>query len=259
MIDFLSADFWSILAAGFFVGIVVGLTGMGGGALMTPALLFLGAGSGGAAAIVAADLTAAAVYKSGGAIVHAREGSPNLTLAKWLIAGSVPFALAGPYIVKAVTDDPDPARVRAEDVDRLRPAAGRLDVRHPALHQPAPGAHRRRPGRPGPEDPPDPDAARRRPRRPARGRDQRGLRLGDHGRAADALPGPLGGEARRHRPGAGRAAGARRRHLQHRAARPGDRDPGPAAHRLGARHHPGQPDRPPRPAVVHPPRAWWSC
>ena len=32
----------SIVAAGFFVGIVVGLTGMGGGALMTPALIFLG-------------------------------------------------------------------------------------------------------------------------------------------------------------------------------------------------------------------------
>ncbi len=107
MLDFLSDGFLSILIAGLLVGIVVGLTGMGGGALMTPALLFLGAGSGGAAAIVAADLTAAAIYKTGGAIVHAREGSPNFTLAKWLIMGSVPFALAGPYIVKAVTDDPE--------------------------------------------------------------------------------------------------------------------------------------------------------
>jgi uncharacterized protein len=97
----------SILAAGFLVGIVVGLTGMGGGALMTPALLFLGAGSGEAATVVAADLTAAAVYKTGGAVVHAREGSPNLTLAKWLILGSVPFALLGPYAVKALTDDPE--------------------------------------------------------------------------------------------------------------------------------------------------------
>ena len=67
---------------------------MGGGALMTPALIFLGVGH--TASIVTADLTAAAVYKTGGAIVHAREGSPNLTLAKWLIIGSVPMALAGP-------------------------------------------------------------------------------------------------------------------------------------------------------------------
>jgi uncharacterized membrane protein YfcA len=95
-----------ILAAGFFVGIVVGLTGMGGGALMTPALLFL-APHQSAAAVVSADLTAAAVYKTGGAMVHSREGSPNLTLAKWLIIGSVPMALAGPYAVKALTDDAD--------------------------------------------------------------------------------------------------------------------------------------------------------
>ena len=66
----------AILAAGFFVGIVVGLTGMGGGALMTPALIFLGVGE--AATVVTADLTAAAVYKSGGAVVHQREGTPNL-------------------------------------------------------------------------------------------------------------------------------------------------------------------------------------
>ena len=55
--------------------------------------------------MVTADLTAAAIYKTGGAIVHAREGSPNLTLAKWLIIGSVPMALVGPYLVAAVTDD----------------------------------------------------------------------------------------------------------------------------------------------------------
>ena len=106
MEDLITTTFFSIMAAGFVVGIVVGLTGMGGGALMTPALLFLGAGSGEAATVVAADLTAAAIYKSGGAIVHAREGSPNFTLAKWLMIGSIPFALAGPYIVKAVTSDP---------------------------------------------------------------------------------------------------------------------------------------------------------
>ena len=55
---------------------MVGLTGMGGGALMTPALIFLGVGD--TATVVTADLTAAAIYKTGGAIVHAREGSPHL-------------------------------------------------------------------------------------------------------------------------------------------------------------------------------------
>jgi uncharacterized membrane protein YfcA len=99
--ELLTVTYFSILAAGFLVGIVVGLTGMGGGALMTPALLFLGVGE--AATVVTADLTAAAVYKTGGAVVHAREGSPNMALAKWLILGSVPMALLGPYLVKWVT------------------------------------------------------------------------------------------------------------------------------------------------------------
>ena len=105
MPDLITTAFFSILAAGFFVGIVVGLTGMGGGALMTPALIFLGVGH--TAAIVTADLTAAAVYKTGGAITHWREGSPNLALAKWLIIGSVPMAFLGPWLVNAVTDDPE--------------------------------------------------------------------------------------------------------------------------------------------------------
>ncbi|EON22747.1 hypothetical protein CF8_3337 [Nocardioides sp. CF8] len=105
MADLLTITALSILAAGFFVGIVVGLTGMGGGALMTPALIFLGVGE--AATVVTADLTAAAVYKTGGAIVHKREGSPNMQLAKWLIIGSVPMALLGPHLVSWFADPAD--------------------------------------------------------------------------------------------------------------------------------------------------------
>jgi uncharacterized protein len=100
MTEHITTTFFAILAAGFFVGCVVGLTGMGGGALMTPALIFLGVGD--AATVVTADLTAAAVYKTGGAIVHKREGSPNMQLAKWLVLGSVPMALLGPYLVNWV-------------------------------------------------------------------------------------------------------------------------------------------------------------
>jgi uncharacterized membrane protein YfcA len=84
--------------AAFLVGTVVGITGMGGGALMTPALIFLGVGD--ASAVVTADLTSAAVYKSAGAAVHWRQGSPNLRLAFWLILGSVPFAFLGPWLVR---------------------------------------------------------------------------------------------------------------------------------------------------------------
>jgi uncharacterized membrane protein YfcA len=104
--DWLTSDFFSIIAAAFCVGTIVGLTGMGGGALMTPALIFLGVGD--ASTVVTADLTAAAIYKTGGAVTHAREGQPNWTLAKWLIIGSVPFALAGPWLLhRAVGDSGD--------------------------------------------------------------------------------------------------------------------------------------------------------
>jgi uncharacterized protein len=102
MQDLLNDSFFAILAAGFFVGVVVGLTGMGGGALMTPALIFLGVGD--AATVVTADLTAAAVYKTGGAIVHRREGSPHMRLAMWLILGSVPMALLGPHLLAWFVD-----------------------------------------------------------------------------------------------------------------------------------------------------------
>lgn len=92
-------DVLVLLGVAFGIGIVVGMTGMGGGALMTPALIFLGVPPTGA---VANDLVAAMVNKTSGALVHWREGSPNLKLAGCLIAGSVPTAFAGAFIVKAI-------------------------------------------------------------------------------------------------------------------------------------------------------------
>jgi hypothetical protein len=91
--------------AAFVVGVAVGITGMGGGALMTPALIFLGVGD--ASSVVTADLTASAVYKSGGAAVHWREGSPNLRLAGFLICGSVPMAFLGPHAIRWINPDAD--------------------------------------------------------------------------------------------------------------------------------------------------------
>ena len=99
MNDLLTPDALSVLLVAFGVGIVVGLTGMGGGALMTPALIFLGVNP---TTAVANDLVAASVNKSVGAAVHWRSGTPNLKLAMWLIIGSVPFAFAGAFIIDAV-------------------------------------------------------------------------------------------------------------------------------------------------------------
>jgi len=110
--DLFSGDPIQIIAAGFFVGIAVGITGMGGGALMTPALIFLGVGN--TSSIVTADLTAAAVYKSGGALVHSRQGSPNFRLAAWLITVSVPMALLGPHLVSWFVDPGDVEKLLKE-------------------------------------------------------------------------------------------------------------------------------------------------
>lgn len=89
--------------AGFGVGIVVGLTGMGGGALMTP-LLVLVFGVPPVAA-VSSDLAASAVMKPFGGWVHARRHTVNWAMVRWLCAGSVPSAFLGVLLLRLVGDD----------------------------------------------------------------------------------------------------------------------------------------------------------
>jgi hypothetical protein len=83
---------WAYTASGLAVGFVVGLTGVGGGALMTP-LLTLGFGVS-AAVAVGTDLLYAAITKAGGAWVHGRQGSVDWRIAGTLALGSVPAAAA---------------------------------------------------------------------------------------------------------------------------------------------------------------------
>ncbi|GAA2030730.1 sulfite exporter TauE/SafE family protein [Pseudokineococcus marinus] len=91
-----------LVAATFFIGIVVGLTGMGGGALMTPVLvLFFGIPP---LTAVSSDLVASAVMKPVGSVVHLRRGTVNLQLVKWLCVGSVPMAFVGVLIARALGD-----------------------------------------------------------------------------------------------------------------------------------------------------------
>ena len=100
-----------IFVVALLIGVVVGMTGMGGGALMTPALIFLKVDP---TVAVANDLVAAAIYKSVGAGVHWKHGSPNLRLAGLLTLGSVPFAFAGAFIIQAVGSN-DPAGVEQRE------------------------------------------------------------------------------------------------------------------------------------------------
>src|SRR2546423_8327393 len=84
--------------AGFGVGTVVGLTGMGGGALMTPILVLLFNVP--PLAAVSSDLAASAVMKPFGGLVHARRGTVNWDLVRWLCVGSVPSAFLGVLLLR---------------------------------------------------------------------------------------------------------------------------------------------------------------
>ena len=87
-----------LAVASLGIGIIVGLTGMGGGALMTPMLvLFFGVPP---LTAVSSDLVAAAVMKPVGSLVHLRRGTVNLGLVKWLCVGSIPSAFVGVLILK---------------------------------------------------------------------------------------------------------------------------------------------------------------
>ena len=75
------------------MGFVVGLTGMGGGALMTPILVLLFKIE--PLAAVSSDIVASMIMKPIGGSVHFRRGSVNEELVKWLVMGSVPSAFLG--------------------------------------------------------------------------------------------------------------------------------------------------------------------
>jgi hypothetical protein len=94
---------WGVTLAGLGVGFIVGLTGMGGGALMTPILvLFFGVQP---LTAVSSDLVASLVMKPFGASVHARRGTVNMELVRWLVIGSVPSAFAGVFVIQAIGGD----------------------------------------------------------------------------------------------------------------------------------------------------------
>ena len=89
--------------AGLFVGFIVGLTGMGGGALMTPVLvIFFNVNP---LTAVSSDLVVSLVMKPIGGAVHARHGTVNVPLVTWLAIGSVPAAFLGVLLLRAVGGD----------------------------------------------------------------------------------------------------------------------------------------------------------
>lgn len=90
----------ALALAGLVVGATVGLTGMGGGALMTPLLVLLFDVE--PLAAVSSDLVASFVMKPVGGSVHLRRGTVNLDLVRWLCLGSVPSAFAGVLLLRSL-------------------------------------------------------------------------------------------------------------------------------------------------------------
>jgi uncharacterized protein len=93
---------WELSIAGLLVGALVGMTGMGGGSLMTPMLILIFGFNPKTA--VGTDILHGAIFKSFGAIRHRQLGNVHVPLAMWMLAGSAPLSLVGVQIASSFSD-----------------------------------------------------------------------------------------------------------------------------------------------------------
>ena len=87
---------WQFTLTGLLIGSIVGLTGMGGGSLMTPILVIVFGFK--PTYAVGTDILHGAIFKSFGAIRHRRLGTVHARLTLWMFAGSGPLSLLGVWI-----------------------------------------------------------------------------------------------------------------------------------------------------------------
>jgi hypothetical protein len=87
----------AIVVFGFGIGLLVGMTGMGGGSLMTPLLILLFGVQ--PVTAVGTDIFYAAVTKTAGAWRHLKHHTVHRGIAFWLAVGSVPMAIAGVWMI----------------------------------------------------------------------------------------------------------------------------------------------------------------
>src|SRR5512147_1784315 len=99
----------AIIFFGLGIGVLVGMTGMGGGSLMTP-LLILIFGTQPTTAI-GTDIFYSAITKTVGGWRHLRMKTVNLELVRWLALGSVPAAVAGVAVVSILERNVNPDRL----------------------------------------------------------------------------------------------------------------------------------------------------
>jgi uncharacterized membrane protein YfcA len=102
----------AIVIFGFGIGAMVGMTGMGGGTLMTPLLILLFGVK--PVTAIGTDIFYAAVTKTVGGWRHLKMGTVNMNLALWLAAGSVPASVIGVWAISILQD-----RVGEEELDSI--------------------------------------------------------------------------------------------------------------------------------------------
>ena len=90
----------AIILFGLCIGMLVGMTGMGGGSLMTPMLILVFGIQ--PTTAIGTDIFYSAITKTVGAWRHLRMGTVNLGLTWWLAAGSVPAAVAGVWLISVL-------------------------------------------------------------------------------------------------------------------------------------------------------------
>jgi uncharacterized membrane protein YfcA len=84
---------WKLSVAGLAIGLLVGMTGMGGGSLMTPMLVLVFGFK--PTVAIGTDILHGAIFKTFGALQHRRLGTVHARLTLWMLLGSAPTSLAG--------------------------------------------------------------------------------------------------------------------------------------------------------------------
>jgi hypothetical protein len=87
---------WQFTLAGLMIGTLVGLTGMGGGSLMTPVLVIIFGVN--PTVAIGTDIAHGAIFKTVGAVQHRRMGNVRAQLAGWMLLGSAPMSLVGVWL-----------------------------------------------------------------------------------------------------------------------------------------------------------------
>jgi uncharacterized protein len=93
---------WKYTVLGLFTGLLVGMTGMGGGSLMTPLLVFLFGVP--PTTAIGTDIAHGAAFKTVSAVQHRRMGNVRARLAGWMLLGSAPLSLVGVWTAVQITE-----------------------------------------------------------------------------------------------------------------------------------------------------------